>query len=248
MEAERRPAPPDLHEVVECFWLGRWDLPAEAPHTTRLLGDPCIHFCFERSHSAGWVEQRLVGVWTRTWERRLEGKGVVRAAKLRPGAAAAFGLDAARSRNRQLPLAQVPGGESPDPALFSEDDDEAFEAVARLLRERRVASPDTPRAQEAVEAAREDPSLLRVAQLASQLGLSERALQRLFATHVGASPKFVIRRHRLQEAARRLEVGEVRSLADLAYELGYADQAHLARDFKAAVGVAPSVFSEEVHR
>ena len=70
-------------------------------------------------------------------------------------------------------------------------------------------------------------------------GLCERALQRVFRAHVGATPKWVIRRHRLQEAALRIERGDVRSLAELAASQGYADPSHLARDFKAAVGRSP---------
>lgn len=57
----------------------------------------------------------------------------------------------------------------------------------------------------------------------------------------------MIRRHRLQEAALRIERGEDVSLARLAIELGYADQAHLSRDFKAAVGASPKAFALQVN-
>jgi AraC-like DNA-binding protein len=61
-------------------------------------------------------------------------------------------------------------------------------------------------------------------------------------------PKWVIRRTRLQEVALRVEHGEVTTLAALAAELGYTDQAHLARDFKTAVGKSPSEFGVTVWR
>jgi AraC-like DNA-binding protein len=48
--------------------------------------------------------------------------------------------------------------------------------------------------------------------------------------------------------ALRLERGDAVSLAWLAAELGYTDQAHLARDFKGAVGKSPSEFAVTVHR
>ena len=73
-----------------------------------------------------------------------------------------------------------------------------------------------------------------------------RPLQRLFRDYVGASPKWVIRRHRLQEAAVRLERDGGGSLAALAAELGYADHAHLSRDFKIATGRSPSEFARVV--
>jgi AraC-like DNA-binding protein len=51
-----------------------------------------------------------------------------------------------------------------------------------------------------------------------------------------------------KRVALRLERGDPVTLAALAVELGYSDQAHLAHDFKNAVGKAPSEFAEGVHR
>lgn len=99
-----------------------------------------------------------------------------------------------------------------------------------------------------VERIAKDASITRVEELARVAGAGPRALQRLFREEVGASPKWVIRRFRLQEAALRIERGDASSLATLAADLGYADQAHLARDFKRAVGKAPSEFAVSVHR
>jgi AraC-like DNA-binding protein len=70
----------------------------------------------------------------------------------------------------------------------------------------------------------------------------------VFRAHVGATPKHVIRRTRLQEVALRLERGDAVSLSRLAAELGYADHAHLARDFKGATGKSPSAFGRDVWR
>jgi AraC-like DNA-binding protein len=52
----------------------------------------------------------------------------------------------------------------------------------------------------------------------------------------------VIRRYRLHEAAEQLKGPDPPPLAALAAALGYADQAHFARDFKAVVGRTPAVF------
>ncbi|MBK8942225.1 MAG: helix-turn-helix domain-containing protein [Polyangiaceae bacterium] len=59
-------------------------------------------------------------------------------------------------------------------------------------------------------------------------------------------PNGPLRRFRLQEVALRIERGEAPNLARLAADLGYVDQAHLARDFKAAVGKSPSAFAAGV--
>ncbi len=80
-------------------------------------------------------------------------------------------------------------------------------------------------------------------QLSVASGLSVRSLQRLFAGYVGVSPKWVMRRARLHEAAARADGGEPVDWAALARDLGYADQAHLTRDFAATIGVPPSRYA-----
>jgi AraC-like DNA-binding protein len=82
-----------------------------------------------------------------------------------------------------------------------------------------------------------------VAELVSRTGIGERRLRRLFAEYVGVHPKWVIQRYRLHEAAERLAAEEDVNLAALALELGYFDQAHFARDFRAIVGRPPADYA-----
>jgi transcriptional regulator GlxA family with amidase domain len=88
-----------------------------------------------------------------------------------------------------------------------------------------------------------DASLRRVDELALASGMTVRALQRLFAEYVGVSPKWVMRRARLHDAAARADSGEPVDWAGLAAALGYADQAHLTRDFTATIGVPPTRYA-----
>ncbi|MDF2725313.1 MAG: AraC family transcriptional regulator, partial [Paenibacillus sp.] len=66
--------------------------------------------------------------------------------------------------------------------------------------------------------------------------------------YVGVSPKWVIQRYRLHEAAEQMERGEVADWAKLSLELGYYDQAHLIKAFKAIVGKSPEQYSKAVSR
>ena len=93
-----------------------------------------------------------------------------------------------------------------------------------------------------------DTAITSVDHFAQVAGMHVRVLERFFFEHVGATPKSVIRRRRLQDVALRIERGEAPSLAALAAELGYTDQAHLSRDFKAATGKTPREFGVDVHR
>ena len=63
-----------------------------------------------------------------------------------------------------------------------------------------------------------------------------------FARLVDVSPKWVIERYRLHEAAALLAQPAPPTLAEIAARLGYFDQAHFARAFKAVVGAAPSAY------
>nr|WP_281497362.1 helix-turn-helix domain-containing protein [Ornithinimicrobium sp. F0845] len=64
----------------------------------------------------------------------------------------------------------------------------------------------------------------------------------MFSQYVGASPLWVLRRYRLQDAAALIDAGEGEDLAALAASLGFADQAHFTRAFTAVIGVPPSVY------
>lgn len=239
------PPRPELADVVETLWVGRWKLSGQPSHTTELLGDPSVHFVFEGGAQRG---SRVVGVWTRVWRRTLEGDGFVRGVKLRPGGFRAFACTPAIQLSCQIaPLNSVfaeVAGELEAAILGPVEDGPALEHLQTwLLAQRRSEElRQVHLAIALVERIVQDPAMTSVDQLASAAGMGPRALQSLFREHVGASPKWVIRRNRLQEVAKRLERGEAANLADLAAELGYADQAHMARDFKTAVGKSPSSF------
>jgi AraC-like DNA-binding protein len=157
-------------------------------------------------------------------------------------------VPAFRFSNRINPLSAVFGEDVTDlerAVLVPEQDDEAFAVFQAWLRKQRIASEAAPvsLATALIDRISKDPKITTAERLAAVSGLGLRALQRLFREYVGASPKWVIRRNRLQEVALRLERGEGPTLAALAAELGYTDQAHLARDFKSVVDKSPSEFA-----
>ncbi|MBX2803027.1 MAG: helix-turn-helix domain-containing protein [Myxococcales bacterium] len=238
-------APDDLALLVSYLWTTSWDLRGQAPHRFQILGAPTADVVFEPAAS------RVVGVWTRMWERTLQDQGCMWAIKLRPGAGrAVLPSSMATYTDRITPLAEVwPSAEDPTERLLAHPDEaQTASALSDWLRgalrphdeEKRTLATDL------LQRVEEDSELLRAEQLAHTAGLGIRALQRLFSAYVGASPKWVIRRRRLQEAAQRVEAGSAEDLSELAFALGYADQAHLARDFKAAVGMPLRAFEQHL--
>jgi AraC-like DNA-binding protein len=80
---------------------------------------------------------------------------------------------------------------------------------------------------------------LQVTELAAEMGLHIRSLERLFLHHLGMTPKQFARLMRLRHLLARMRAGDFASLADLAYVCGYTDQSHMIRDFKLLTGRLP---------
>jgi AraC-like DNA-binding protein len=74
-----------------------------------------------------------------------------------------------------------------------------------------------------------------VGEMSEGTRMSPRTLQRWFAAHVGLPPRRYLRLLRFQKAFEQVP-GDA-SLAAHAAEQGFADQAHMAREFRAMAGV-----------
>lgn len=81
---------------------------------------------------------------------------------------------------------------------------------------------------------------LRLADLAAQAGVHPVSLSRAFRRHYGLAPGQLQRRALLNRAARRLRDGQ--PLADVAAQLGFADQSHFTRLFRAEYRCTPAAW------
>jgi len=107
-----------------------------------------------------------------------------------------------------------------------------------LLRNLREARPPSL-AGRAARSLRHDPGL-SVGRLAAQLDVSERHLSRAFRIMYAAGPKEFARFARLEKVVAMRHGGS--AWADIAYACGFADQAHMIRDFEAVFGESPHQF------
>jgi len=230
----------DLAPFVEHYWILEWDLPA--PQTNQVLSHPSVHLAIEAGRSG------VYGVITKTFTRVTEGKGRVIGTKFRPGGFRPFvQADISGFTDRRLTPAEVFGddGEKLEQRVLQHQDHGAAIAEIETFLRGRNPQPDETitRVASMVECIAADRDLLRVEQLVERFGLGARQLQRLFSDWVGVTPKWVIQRYRLHEAAERLAAGGPIDWAALALDLGYADQAHFIRDFKRIVGKTPADYS-----
>jgi AraC-like DNA-binding protein len=246
----RRDAPvaDALTPFVERYWSVRWDRTGQPPFRSEVLGHPGVNLSVESGSEprfgATMPAVLLHGIVTRRSTIDLVGTGRVTAAKFRPGGWVALG-GRQPARDGAAPLGREVGL---DPtallgAVLHEQDDDARAAV--LDAALAPSAPEPPTAylelQALLRRMADDRSLVRVDQVADLGAMSVRSLQRLFAGYVGVSPKAVLARHRLQDAAAAID-GGVDDLAGLAASLGWFDQAHFSRDFRAVSGTTPSAY------
>lgn len=81
----------------------------------------------------------------------------------------------------------------------------------------------------------------RVARLASDLGQSPRTLHRRVSASTGLAPKRLLATDRFHRAVYAVATQDG-GLSGVASELGFADQAHLTREFRKHAGLSPGVF------
>lgn len=259
VQLNRYPAGPALAGLVDRFWAVQWNLPPGRHHRQQVLTHPAANISVGHANArpgdqeTGPVEARLYGVARQLTERLLVGQGWTVAAMTTPGGLGAFITGpASQFTGRVVPLGQ---GVSLDEAgllrQITAEPDEAARAglLARALERVMEQTADTGRiraVREVTAAARlaeTDRSVRRLADLCQATGIRARTLQRMFLEQAGVPPTWVIRRYRLLEAAEAVRDGAPVSWAQVAADLGYADQAHLSRDFRAALGRTPAAYA-----
>jgi AraC-like DNA-binding protein len=255
VQLTRYPAGPVLDGLVDRFWAVRWDLPPGTVHQQQVLTHPGANVSIGHANGTpgqpqpGPVEARLYGVARGLSTRVLAGQGWTVAALTWPGGLGAFITgSAAELTDRVVPLGQALGT---DEAVLlrqvtAEPDEAARVALLAAALEQAV---DPDRREPALSVAtvarlaESDRTVRRLTDLCERSGLGQRTLQRMFLQYAGVSPTWVIRRYRLLEAAEMVREGRPVSWAEIAAALGYADQAHLIRDFRAAIGQTPAAYA-----
>ncbi len=233
-----RPAP-DLAGLVERHWVVSWDLRGRPPYTSQVIPHPSVNLVIE-PHGA-----HVYGVGTERFERRLEGAGKAVGTKFRPGGFYPFaGFPVAELTDASLPLGAVFGPAGDELGKRAAEANDPTALVEAFLRERAPARDENVELLAwIIRQMLDEPHITRVDELAARHGMSVRSLQRLFRTYVGVSPKWVLQRYRVHEAAERMAEGRHGDWAELALELGYFDQPHFIKDFKALVGSSPAEYA-----
>ena len=231
------PADP-VAAFVEHYWTVRWRFGAGERFTSESLPYPSVHLVF---FDAEW---RVHGVTTGRFARTLSGAGMALGIKFNPGGFRPFiAGPVAELTDRVAPLASMLDLPLQEVVADPEVPDAVLVARCESILAENLPPPDPTVAllTRLCDTVAADRTIVRVDQLLPLAGLRRRALERLFHDYVGVSPKWVIQRYRLFEAADRLAAGVPG--ATVAADLGYFDQAHFIRDFKRLVGATPKSFA-----
>lgn len=245
LRLDRVPASPDLATLVERYWLVSWDLPPGRRNPVTLLPHPCVNLVYDRGVVA------VAGVGRERFTYVQEGSGRVFGVKFRPGGFRPFLAGPVSAWTDQTrPLSTLWGA---DASLFASalaaapDLPALVETAERHLRAHwPPPDPEVAEVGRIVHALLHDRTITRVDEVCTRFTVTPRTLQRLFQRYVGVSPKWVLRRYRLHEAAARLAEGTAGTWAEVAADLGYFDQPHFIRDFTRAVGMTPAAYAEAV--
>jgi AraC-like DNA-binding protein len=207
------------------------------------FGDPVLVEDWEQAEvpSAAVVGPRQQATWLR-FEGKLDQVNI----SFLPGTAGVF---------TGLPMLELTGRMAPPDVVWPRDFREAVaqleplpigQRIGRLgellLARLRPGQDPGPQVREAVRLIRARRGHVTVGWLAERVNLSVSQLERSFTRHVGIGPKLLARQTRVAALAAEAMTSARPGWAQLAAKYGYADQAHLARDFRELTGLSPSRF------
>lgn len=242
---------PELAGLVRRYWMPVWSLPAGQRSEQRVLQYPVCLLVVSHEYDL------LVGPSTGLSTQVLEGSGWALGTMLQPAAGTlVWGASVDGLTDRTVPLAEAPGvdgaalvrriraavGHDPEDR---EGQQGAVAAVEEALQRLLPVDEEGELVNAIVEYVEGDSGVQRVGQVCEKFAIGERSLQRLTARRIGLTPKWLIQRRRLHEAAERLTDPDRPDLARVAADLGYADQAHFGRDFRTVTGLTPGEYAAE---
>lgn len=228
------PPAPEVSSIVVSGWQGvaGWD------RDLRILPDGCADLVWDGRSldvviTAGAPEHRWLPGTARTAGLRLR----------RGGAGSLLGLGLSELPTGATRLADLwgsPARKAEDLLAAEESSESRRHVLEGLVIERLRSDHPDPRS---IAAARElGAPGAKPADVADDLGISERGLRRILRHEAGCSPKQLQRILRFQRFLRRLPAlarGQA-TLAVVAAELGYADQSHLGRECRRLSGSSPA--------
>lgn len=250
MAIKRLPNPP-LRPFVKTVWAADADgadtgrcermLPGSSPHVVvRLDDEPVELYADDGSSVLGRMAiGSICGPRWSSYVRRAPAQGRTVGALLRPGAThALLGVPASELAGRHTSLEDLLGARAAPLRDRLAETLSLAEALALFERELLARIGEYSRLHSAVAHAlgrlHDEAPVYAVVR---ESGYSHRRFNEHFRYAVGIAPKLYCRVVRLERLLAEWETDEQTSLAALAVRCGFADQAHLSREFRDLTGM-----------
>jgi AraC-like DNA-binding protein len=242
---DERPPPAGLAHIVTCAWIQVIPL-GFGPYLHTSTPDGSLEIVYRLGDGHG---PHLVGPLTRPTQEVLEPGTTTVGIRFRPGASVGVvGMPTSELVDLTVDLRDV--WDSRADRLADElGGADSTSVIAALLmwavhRESRGTSEPDPVAQLIVRSLRWNAQ--RLPDIGPLVGLSKRQVRRRCVAAIGYGPKTLQRIARFQQMLAATHTEVVESLADLALEHGYADQAHLISESRRLTGLPPATFIAEM--
>ena len=231
--------PVGLRDSVACYWV-RVSPPEKVPSLASVLPDGCTDLIWQSGRGAF-----IAGPDTGPAPTQTPAGTVLVGARFWPGAGGpALGVPLAELRDQRVDVADcLPQLASRLPADLAPED--ALATITTACQQLVAAGPPDALVRHATALLADRQST--VAELSSELALSERQLRRRFDDTVGYGPKTLQRVLRFRKVLAQLADRPEPDLATIAVDFGYSDQAHLTRETTRLAGMPPGALARNLH-
>ncbi|MBA3873573.1 MAG: AraC family transcriptional regulator [Anaerolineae bacterium] len=257
MKYQEYPPHPLLADAVCCFWTSERDL-RELQGSIDVLPDTYIEIIFnsgadqidDGQSTINMPDCYVVGLLDKPF--RLLGQSLLKTVAVRFYAWGFYplvGIDLQREQ-----IIQPLGGEWQVLALEIHDalECDGEQAAINILQEHLLKQAyalqgRTNGVQNLSQVLYQQQGRAKINVVATDEFISQRQLERRFKALIGITPKALSRKLRFQQVRDELSQHPQTDLSTLAQDFGYADQAHLNREFKTFSNRTPGQFAAEMH-
>jgi AraC-like DNA-binding protein len=248
---------PALAPYVELFWRGDFNINSSAMFRQRVIPygyiELIIHLSdyhcelLQGSCHAPSPPFTLIGLFTMHYDVHFRKHVKVFGIRFKPeGIHHIFGIPASEVHQDFADMESIAGRQFRDLCFKLKESGSVLQMIS-LTEEYLLKNISSNRINlyylnRAAEIIRKKKGNISITQLAAEVYISTRQLEREFRQKIGISPKYYMMIARLNEVNRLIQQGSRVDLTDLSYSAGYSDQAHFIRDFRRFTGESPRVF------
>jgi len=260
MQVREYKPPKHLYPFIELFWEGDFNTALEHQLRQRVVPNGYVeliihlttHHCdlFKGGRWSQSPDYTIIGLYTTPYEVQFRDLVQVFGIRFKPeGIYNLFGVPASDFHQNYEDMELVLGSrfrEYCEQLMEARDTAQKLQLTkAYLIKNLVDQENDLSYVNRAAELIRQSDSMLRIEDLPDKLYISLRQLEREFKHKIGTTPKRYMRIARLNEVHRQLEQNRQVDFTQVAFDCGYADQAHFIRDFKSIMGVNPTIFVKD---